>query len=94
MYVCPVVTGDLNSLEMMALDVHAHGPRSLLLLVAAVNVARSPEMRYALGMYLYLLFMTVMKVSICFMHICLFVTDIFSRNTLAFNVLHLSVFYK
>ncbi|CAH0728191.1 unnamed protein product, partial [Brenthis ino] len=41
--------GDLNSLEMMALDVHAHGPRSLLLLVAAVNVARSPEMRYAIA---------------------------------------------
>ncbi|XP_069360877.1 nuclear pore complex protein Nup133 [Maniola hyperantus] len=41
--------GDLNSLEIMALDVHAHGPRGLLLLLAAVNVARSPEMRYALA---------------------------------------------
>lgn len=43
--------GDLNSLEMVALDVHAAGPRALLLLVAAVNVARSPDMRYALGAY-------------------------------------------
>lgn len=44
-----VCTGDLNSLEMVALDVHAAGPRALLLLVAAVNVARSPDTRYALG---------------------------------------------
>ncbi|XP_072930222.1 nuclear pore complex protein Nup133 [Epargyreus clarus] len=41
--------GDLNTLEIMALDMHAHGPHGLLLLVAAVNVARSPEMRYALA---------------------------------------------
>ncbi|XP_068619405.1 nuclear pore complex protein Nup133 [Battus philenor] len=39
---------DLNSLEIMALDVHASGPHSLMLLIAAVNVARSPEKRYAI----------------------------------------------
>ncbi|XP_047537191.1 nuclear pore complex protein Nup133 [Vanessa atalanta] len=40
--------GDLNSLEIMALDVHAHG-RGVLLLLAAANVARSPDVRYALA---------------------------------------------
>ncbi|CAH2094217.1 unnamed protein product [Euphydryas editha] len=38
--------GDLNSLEIVALDVHAHA-RGLLLLVAAAHVAREPDVRYA-----------------------------------------------
>ncbi|CAH0593985.1 unnamed protein product [Chrysodeixis includens] len=41
--------GDLNSLEIMALDVRASGNNGLLLLIATVNVARSPEMRYAIA---------------------------------------------
>ncbi|CAG4930345.1 unnamed protein product [Parnassius apollo] len=41
--------GDPNSLEIMALDVHASGPNSILLLIASVNVARSPEKRYAIA---------------------------------------------
>ena len=44
-------SGDLNSLEIMALDVRASGNSALLLLIATVNVARSPEMRYAIGKY-------------------------------------------
>ncbi|CAH2046121.1 unnamed protein product, partial [Iphiclides podalirius] len=40
---------DLNSLEIMALDVHPSGPNSLMLLIASVNVARSPERRYAIA---------------------------------------------
>ncbi|XP_045537978.1 nuclear pore complex protein Nup133 [Papilio machaon] len=39
---------DLSGLEVTALDVHACGPHSLLLLVAAVGVARSPDRRYAI----------------------------------------------
>ncbi|XP_049877554.1 nuclear pore complex protein Nup133 [Pectinophora gossypiella] len=41
--------GDLNSLEIIALDVRASGSDGLLLLIAAFNVARSPEMRYAIA---------------------------------------------
>ncbi|KAM3955881.1 LOW QUALITY PROTEIN: nuclear pore complex protein Nup133 [Aphomia sociella] len=41
--------GDLNSLEIIALDVRASGNNGLLLLIATVNVARSPEMRYAIA---------------------------------------------
>ncbi|KAJ8713778.1 hypothetical protein PYW08_007398 [Mythimna loreyi] len=41
--------GELNSLEIMALDVRASGNNALLLLIATVNVARSPEMRYAIA---------------------------------------------
>lgn len=42
--------GDPNSLEIMALEVRAApAGRALLLLVAIVNVARSPEIRYAIG---------------------------------------------
>ncbi|KAJ8724193.1 hypothetical protein PYW07_008173 [Mythimna separata] len=41
--------GELNSLEIMALDVRASGDSALLLLIATVNVARSPEMRYAIA---------------------------------------------
>lgn len=41
--------GELNSLEIMALDVRASGNNGLLLLIATVNVARSPEMRYAIA---------------------------------------------
>ncbi|XP_062532188.1 nuclear pore complex protein Nup133 isoform X1 [Bombyx mori] len=41
--------GDLNSLEIMALDVQASGNDGFLLLIAAVNVTRSPEMRYAIA---------------------------------------------
>ncbi|XP_047034007.1 nuclear pore complex protein Nup133 [Helicoverpa zea] len=41
--------GDLNSLEIMALDVQPSGNNGLLLLIATVNVARSPEMRYAIA---------------------------------------------
>ncbi|XP_037294139.1 nuclear pore complex protein Nup133 [Manduca sexta] len=43
------IAGDLNSLEILALDVRAAGDNALLLLVAIVNVARSPEMRYAIA---------------------------------------------
>ncbi|XP_013170509.1 PREDICTED: nuclear pore complex protein Nup133 [Papilio xuthus] len=39
---------DLSGLEVTALDVHASGPHSLVLLVAAVSVARSPDKRYAI----------------------------------------------
>ncbi|XP_059050828.1 uncharacterized protein LOC131845754 [Achroia grisella] len=41
--------GDLNSLEIMALDVHASGTDGVLLLIATVNIARSPELRYAIA---------------------------------------------
>ncbi|KAJ0173865.1 hypothetical protein K1T71_011014 [Dendrolimus kikuchii] len=41
--------GELNTLEIVALDVRASGSRGLLLLVAAVNAARSPEVRYAIA---------------------------------------------
>ncbi|KAI5632613.1 hypothetical protein NE865_14663 [Phthorimaea operculella] len=41
--------GDLSSVEIMALDVRGVGASGLLLLIAAVNIARSPEMRYAIA---------------------------------------------
>ncbi|XP_053613431.1 nuclear pore complex protein Nup133 isoform X2 [Plodia interpunctella] len=40
--------GDVNSVDIMALDVRAAGPHGLLLLLAAVNV-RAPDMRYAIA---------------------------------------------
>lgn len=41
----------MNSLEIIALDVRASGDYGLLLLIAAVNVARTPEYRYSIGKY-------------------------------------------
>ncbi|XP_073962010.1 nuclear pore complex protein Nup133-like [Choristoneura fumiferana] len=43
--------GDVNSLQVVCVDVRAGAGRSLLLLIAVANVARSPEMRYAIGQY-------------------------------------------
>ncbi|KAI8425459.1 hypothetical protein MSG28_007204 [Choristoneura fumiferana] len=40
--------GDVNSLQVVCVDVRAGAGRSLLLLIAVANVARSPEMRYAI----------------------------------------------
>lgn len=50
------ITGDLNSVEIMALDMKASGSFGILLLIAAVNVARSPEMKYAIGKKKFIIF--------------------------------------
>ncbi|XP_028156419.1 uncharacterized protein LOC114350001 [Ostrinia furnacalis] len=42
---------DLSSVEITALDVRASGSEGILMLISAVNVARSPESRLAIGAY-------------------------------------------
>ncbi|KAL0819987.1 hypothetical protein ABMA28_007983 [Loxostege sticticalis] len=41
--------GDPNSVEITALDVRASGNNGVLMLISAVNVARSPDVRYAIA---------------------------------------------